>query len=306
MNAAAGRVAGLSVDLTTGVGYLGTHPLTTDDTLIVGIAFRLATLPAAHKPVIELYDGTTLGMSVHVDPAGSLSVYKATTLVATTSTVSLSATTWYYLEFKVKCSATGTYEVKLDNVSVASNGSYNTKAGTNNYHDRVMIQNAGGSESWLDDYYICDSTGSLNNDFLGPCRVVAINPSADDAVNWSTVYPALSDHYADVDDGATCDDDTTYVEDNTTGHRDLFDYANATIVTSIYGLSINTTCRVTDANSVDLKTVVVSGANESTTTDAISSTDYLTKSVISETDPNTSSAWDVSNINSAFFGIEVG
>lgn len=158
----------------------------------------------------------------------------------------------------------------------------------------------------FDDYYICDGSGALNNTFLGPCRTLASNPNGDNSVNWSTVYPADGVHYTKEDDGATADDDTTYVEDATTGHRDLFDYAAVTVLTSIHGVAINTTCKVTDVNAVDLKTVAVSGANEVTATQTISATDYTTVSHISETDPNTSAAWDVTALDAAQFGFEVG
>jgi len=300
----AGRVSGYAIKWTGTSANVTTNKLTTNNTIIVGCAFKFTTMAA--NPIMQLYDGATLGMSIRTVVGGELDVYLGTTRLAGTSTLSLATGVWYYIEFKVKCANSGgTYEIKVDNVSVLSDGSTDTQAGANAYHDTVTII-AATTNQYADDFYVCDSTGSLNNDFLGPCRVIAISPDGDSAVNWSTVYPALSDHHADVDDGALCDDDTTYVEDNTTGHRDLFDYANATIVTSIYGLSIETTCKVTDVNAVTLKTVIVSGANESTVSEAISATDYLTVSKISETDPATLVAWDVADINTAQFGIEVG
>ncbi len=307
MSIVAGRVAGYALYVNAaGTGYIQTPVLTTDATLVVGLAYKPTTsYPSSSTTLIALYDGATLGMNVKLTSGGALAVYLGASLIDTTPAFSLTLEQWVYIEFKVVCNASGSYELRVDNINRLSDSSLNTKAGANNYHDQIQIANP--RYSYFDDFYICDGSGSLNNTFLGPCRTLASNPTNDSTVNWSTVYPALTDHYADVDDGAVADDDTTYVEDNTTGHRDIFDYADVTILTCILGVSINTTCKVTDVNAVDLKTVIKSSVNESvSSSDPISSTSYLTRSYISETDPDTSAAWDVANLNTATIGFEVG
>jgi len=302
----AGRLSAYAIRLGS-TGAIATPSLTTDDTLIIGASIYIGSMSTVFGPTIALYDGGTLGISLRLTTGGGVAVYKDTTLLATSSNI-LGVNRWYFLELKVTCAVSGMYEVRLNGQSILSDSGLDTKAGAHDYYDIVRLSThiSSSTSITIDDLYICDSTGSNNNDFLGPCRVAVLNPTSDSAVNWSTVYPALTDHYADVDDGAAADD-TTYVEDATTGHRDLFEYEDLATLTSINGISINTTCRVTDVTPIDLKTVAQSNSTDDTfTPQSISSTSYVTVAQISVLDPNTNDVWVVSDLNSALFGFEVG
>jgi hypothetical protein len=306
---ATGRVTGYAVKSTTYHGYFRTPALTTNDTLICGFAYKSDDIVTSNtSALLILYDGSQVGINLRITSAGEIQIYKDSTLVATTTGLDLKLSRWYFIELKVKCnSSTGTYEVRVDGVNVLSATGVNTKAGANNYHDKVLFGSP-TSNCYLDDVWICDSSGTYNNDFLGNNKIVAIKPEGDDSVNWSTVYPALSNHYADVDDGATSDDDTTYVEDATTGHRDLFTYtALPSALTQVLGLAVYNTCKVTDANSVVLKSVISSNGDEVVSGgDTISSTSYLVTNYISEIDPDTSAPYDIATIEAVKFGIEIG
>jgi hypothetical protein len=310
MSIQSGRIAGYSLQMAGNLSAMSINSpaLTTDATLIIGVAVKPASFPLTDLAIISFYDVSTLGVNLRLSSGGELSIYRGTTLLATTTTLSLSNNAWYYIEMKVVCGASGSYEVRVDNTVVLTDASENTKAGTHDYHDRFILQTVTNITTTFDDMYVCDGSGGINDDFLGNCKVVAINPDNDSSVNWSTVYPALSDHYADVDDGATADDDTTYVEDATTGHRDLFTYAAVSgTLTSIYGLAVYNTCRVTDANSVDIKTVVSNNGSETVSTaQTISSTSYLTTNFICQLDPDTNGVWDIDTINDVEYGFEVG
>ncbi len=300
---ATGRVGGNAAYTPGTASDILTPILTTDPTLIAGGAFKFQSF--SNTALIEFYDGATLGMSVKLTAGGELAVYAGAVLLDTTTTLGLSASTWYYIELKVLCDgAAGTYEVRVDGHMVLSDTGLDTKEGADSYYNRVKITLPACT---LDDVYIADGTGALNNDLIGPCRSVMYSPDGDYSVNWATIFPANGDHYPKVDDGVIADDDTTYVEDNTTGNRDLFDYTSVTVLTSILGIAINTTCRVTDVNSVDLKVVIESqGTTDVGAATTVSSTDYITLSEISETDPSNGVAWDIDYINAARFGFEVG
>ncbi len=304
-----GRVTGLSLGFGwEGNNWIQTPSLTTNATLLIGAAFKTTTTFSSYTTALfAFYDGALMGMNLRLTPAGELAVYYFTTLLKTSTGAGLVLNQWSYIEFKVVCnSTTGSYDVRVDGVSVLSDSGINTQIGSNVYYDSIRL-NATTSYMSLDDLYICDGSGGSHTNFLGPCRTLVSNPDGDNSVNWSTVYPALTDHYADVDDGTIADDDATYVEDNTTGHRDLFDYASISTLTDIFGVAIHTTCKVTDVIPVDIKTVIESNGDEEISAAlTMSSTDYRTISYISETDPHTSLAWDVTNLNDAHFGFEVG
>jgi len=253
---------------------------------------------------VSLYDGGTVGMRVYSDSDGKLAVYRDTTRLAT-STSAITAGTWYYIEFKVQVhDSTGTYELRVNESTWLSDTGVDTKTGSNSYYDVVDFH---GPYSFVvnqyDDIYICDGSGSDNNDFLGNRKVVALRPSAaGDDTDWT---PSAGANYAAVDE-VELDEDTTYVESSTvTSDQDLYDYDALADVTNIHGIQINTEVRVTDAQSYDLNSVVKSGSTtDEGSADTITSTTYVSQNRISETDPNTSAAWTLTNVNAAQFGIK--
>jgi hypothetical protein len=300
-----GRISGRCLELLGNTTGFSTPALTTNDTLIVGLAFKLNSAVVTNK-LVHLYDGVTKGVNLHSVNGGELELYRGATLLDTTSGLGLTGNTWYWLEMKIKCHDTsGEYEVRIAENNVMSGNSVDTKAGTNNYHDRVYIRVDYGSTFHVDDFYVCDITGSYNNDFLGNCRVTAIFPDGDDTTGWTTVQPGPN-HWEAVDE-TVVDDDTTYVQESTVNNKDYYDYANASGIGEIKGIQINTDCRETDATTFDLITPIKSGATEDDdTAQTIGSTDYITLRRVSEEDPNTSNTWTTANLNAAKFGVKVG
>lgn len=303
MKIRAGRIGGYSVEFANPNCYFQTSALTTDDTLIVGCAIYKTGIGSLSTPVVGLYDGATLGMNVRILSDGTLEVLRGTTQLEVT-TNSINAATWYYLEFKVVChDSTGSYDLKINETTWASATGVDTKAGTNAYHDKVMFRgNDFASATWVDDIYICDGSGSINNDFAGNVKVIALRPdSAGDDTDWT---PSAGANYATVDE-VELDEDTTYVETSTPNDQDLYNYDNLPSVGDIKGLQVVTEVRVTDAQSYDLNSVIKSGATEDEgAADTITSTSYVTQTRVQEIDPNTSSLWTKVNVNAAQFGIK--
>jgi len=299
----AGRLGGYS--LGTNYGQIKTPALTTDPTLIVGIAFKPSI---ATGILLALYDGSQQGVNVRLRGDYLLQVYRDTTLLGTSSTpVPLSR--WCYIELKVLCSSsTGSFELRVNGVNVLSQSGINTKAGTHNYHDVVAVGLPVSSTAYYyDDFYVCDGSGSLNNDFLGGVRVVTLFPSADTATKEWTASSGTN-HSALLNENP-CDDNNNYVQDTVSSHTDLFDFQDtpATIASTVSGVQVNTDCRETDATPFSLKTVVVSGGTtDEGTASAIGTQSFTTKRRVVETDPNTGMAWTKTATDAAQFGMRVG
>lgn len=283
--------------------------LTTDPTMIVGCALKWDVIPtgaATYPRFLSFVDVGTLGMNLRVASTGELEVYRGATLLATSTGAGIVYGAWFYLEFKVVCNATtGSYEVRVNGVNVLSASGVNTKAGTHNYHTSFLVSGTGTANDravTVDDLYCCDGSGSLNNNFLGPRKVLAIFPdSAGDSTQWT---PNSGDNYAAVDEQAA-DNDTSYVEVASTGQKDLYNYgALGETVAGISGIQVTTLARVTDATPFDLYQRVKSGSTEvSGSVVAVGSTSYVSKTEVFETDPNTSAAWSQANLEAAQFGI---
>ena len=305
----AGRFGGYAAQLiySTILQTPGLNP--TGNILVVGFAWKtsqLATsavlLPAA------LYDDATLGINLRPTVTGELAIYLGSTLLKTTSGLGLTINNWYWIELKVLCAASvGTYEVRVGGLNVLSDTGVTTKAGTHNYHNSVMFYNYySGPVMDFDDIYILDGSGSVNNDFLGNMKVVAIVPNADVSGAKEFTPSSAVDHYTLVDENPITDD-TDYVEDGTTGHRDLWEYGSVSSLGAIAGLQINTMVRETDATSFDLKMPVQSnGVDSDGTGQTVGSANYKTLRRIVETDPDTGVVWTMDGINAARFGVKVG
>jgi hypothetical protein len=147
-----------------------------------------------------------------------------------------------------------------------------------------------------------NGSGSVNNDFLGNRKVVALNPDgAGDDTDWT---PSAGSNYQNVDDGGLTDDDTTYNETSTDTHQDLYTYDDLPgDAASIDGVQVVTEVRIT-SGQMDISNVIKSGTTEdagSATT--ITDTSWGTVNRIEEQDPDTATAWTPSGVNAAQFGI---
>ena len=184
-----------------------------------------------------------------------------------------------------------------------SNGSVNTKAGTHDYHTTFGL-GMRGDYMVVDDLYVLDGTGAVNNDLLGVRKVVTIFPNAAGDVNdWTGSSGA--DHYTLVDENPV-DDDTTYIESSTSSQEELWNYTDPASIASVSGIQISTDCRLTDVSPITLETQVKSGSTDSSDAGQVpSGTSYSTVSRIVELNPDTSSAWDATSLNSAQFGVKV-
>lgn len=233
--------------------------------------------------------------------------YRGGTLLGTSSGAGLSTATWYYIEFKVTIdNSTGTIDVKVDGSDILNLTGQDTQVGTPQDTVRWSLTSSGATPRWMwyDDWYICNLSGSTNNDFLGDHRVDLIVPNAaGDSTDWT---PDAGNNYDRVNDNPA-DDDTTYVESGTSTDRDLYNYQSTPGVSAVKGVQLNTVVRETDAEIFSLKHIAKSG----TTTDVGSAqvvgsgSDFITLHKVYEENPDTSAAWTDSELNSAQFGIEV-
>ncbi len=221
-----------------------------------------------------------------------------------TASSALTAGVWYYIEVKLNIdNSTGSYGVKIDEVSVMDNSAVDTDNGSSGTGVIVRWGNS-AVDVFVDDIYICDNTGPQNNDFLGDCSVVAIDPTSDVTTEWGATS---SPHYSEIDENPS-DEDTTYIETGSPASVDLFRFQNVTsLLGAIYGIQV--CAEISDiSDPVDIR--IVSGA---TTSDAegvdntvVSDPSFITYTRLVELDPNTSSAWTLSNLNAAQFGAILG
>jgi len=167
-----------------------------DNTITVGLAFRSVTaftaLPNVTNPnssaqtqaptYLLVRSASTDQCWVRVDQAGTLSVYRGSTLLGTTS-AALTQNVYAYIEVRLTIhTTTGTVDIHVNGASVlALTGQKTAAAGTNAWNELRVSYIGSGSTAleWnFDDGYVLDGTGSAPwNTFLGDCRVDACVPT---------------------------------------------------------------------------------------------------------------------------------
>jgi hypothetical protein len=216
---------------------------------------------------------------------------------------------WYYVEFKVTVNdSTGVVVMNIDGSEDINITSQDTRNGGNATADRVRLYtgwNDGGDDLILDDWYVCDSTGSANNDILGDSHIEGIVPSgAGSSTQWT---PNASDNYTRVDD-ADPDNDSTYVEEDDATGKDLYAYGNlARLTAGIKGVQVNIYGRNTNASTVrTVKATAKTGSTEANGGNiAFSGVTWDHAYGVFEQDPDTATTWTVSGVNGAEFGMEL-
>lgn len=268
-------------------------------TLIVGFA-RLPTVDEGG--VLYFQASGVENFLLQFNSSGkTVSVIRGITTVDTSATDAWAVDTWDYWEIKVLFSQTvGTYEVRKNGVVILSGTGVDTcNTATESASD---VRFRMGSTSYIDDIYICDASGSTNNDFLGDVEVKLKLPDADGTSEQWTPSTGV-DSYALVDE-VPFNSDTDYLETSTTAQISRFTHQDVDSGDTILAVVQTAVCRKTDAGSGSVRThqfINSTGYNGST---VALSTSYQAITQILETDPNTTAAWTPAGVNAAEFGVE--
>jgi hypothetical protein len=307
---AAGRDAGLYAFRCETTARVFTPHLTTNATLIAGVAFKLQNTSVASRTLLSFripsYDGSTIGLrSIDVVTTGNTDLYVNfnNSDMGSTTNLGLTANTWYYLEFKVVTDASaGSFSVKLDGTEIIADSSVDTRfSSTYPFYSTAGFIGTASQYVDYDDFYVCDGTGSTNNDFLGPCIVRDIYPTADASGNWTA--NGGGDKYTEVDE--TSLDITSFISTNTTGNQQIFETANLSIgAATIKGVMVSTAAKLSANLMMGIKTLTQQGTGTVNvgTTYPVDTDNYVAITHIQELDPD-GNTWNESRLNTFRIGV---
>ena len=225
-----------------------------------------------------------------------------------TSTLSLTAGAWYYIELKVAFSTTttGSYELRVDDQLVLSGTDLQTSvnSGTCNQITIGASVSSWNEDLRYDDMYIVDPSFGPSTDFLGPCIIKALYPNADTAVKDFTPSTG-TDNYAMVDD-TTGPSASDYVTSNLLGSKDEYDITELNELSqTVHGVVLSTAGYKTGTTTVGVKHYVNSNGVESSETFSAIGTTNTQRHTVFELDPDGDQAWTLTSINNLKIGIEV-
>ena len=274
----------------------------------VGFALRVdAYPPSSYTSVFSVSPGQFINaprtygqFTIQMDAAGTLSAYRSNTLLGTTS-ASLALNVWNYVEIEFNINdTTGFIKIYFNGNQVLNLTGIDSKnltaAGFNQFMFGTNTIIYG--DFTIDDLYLTDTPTRL-----GEQRVETLRPSTDTAQKQWTPSTG-SDNYATIDE--TLMSNTDFVSASSAGVYDLYDFSNlSSVANSITAVTVSALSQKTDAAARAIAFPVKSGSVTSDGANNYLSLGYTLNTRLLETDPNTSSAWTSSAVNSIQAGIKV-
>lgn len=279
-------------------------------TVTMGAACYFTASPTTTGIIFEFVDGSSEQCSVRGDASGKLTVQRGGTVLAT-STNTISLNVWHYLEFQVIISTTvGRYELRVDGTSTnwipQSAANKNTQSTGNAYATGIALclATATGFQAQYDDCYALDSTGSVNTTFLGDCRVATLRPQA--AGNYAQWTSNGGANFGNVNDDPYYDADTTFNQSATANQIDSFVFDDIPAASgSVFGIQHAIWAKKDAGAARTFAAFQRSGTNDHVGTTQNAATSYAMYLDLKETDPDTSAAWTITNLNAAEFGVKI-
>jgi hypothetical protein len=282
---------------------------------VIGFALYVNALPGSDTQGMFLSFGDSGVFHAHigVDASGNLYAARASAFGSISAVLGrssggpISGGAYNFVEVKATINdTTGAVTIKLNGTVVLTLTSQDTRNAGNASFNQVYIgqfQASGGMHIRIDDLYVCDTSGSVNNDFLGDCRIDTLFPTGDGASSAFTPSTGTT-HWSLVDEATPNTSD--YVDGVSVGDRDLYTYpALVTLSTStVFGMQVNAMANKDDAGARSLALTARSSSTNVDGTSQAMSTSQVNLASIFETD-SASAAWTQTTVNAGQFGVKV-
>lgn len=307
-----GRRGGGCISLTSqlaGSNVGRTIPITSS--IIVGAAVSRRTSQLGSY-IFRLTNASNTAASL-LYSSGFLSITNANNTVIGTSIpiTTLGPGIWNYIEWKMLIAdsipanscVVRVNGVEVLNLPAGTDTKYQTTSPTTFDMVRLGTPSA-GLEMDVDDFYVCDTTGLTNNNFLGDVRIDTLLPDADGVYNDGV--PSTGINSWSILDNVPANT-SSYVTLTNLGEKETLQFTDLpTIPTqTIHAVQVNYNSAKSDSGLIFGAALAVSGATIGEATSSTLATSYSAQSGIFLTDPATGDAWTESAVNSAEFGIIV-
>ncbi len=308
---------------------------------IVGVAIRGGTFASGQtvNPYVAIRSAAgeqirfDLIQAVDSKPGGSffrLRAMRGATILATSVERfygGASDFAWIYFELKatVRTGTNGSFSARYHtrrdkNIAItwdAASSGINTANQGADGADRIEISltnDTVGHTLAIDNVYVCDGTGSVNNDFLAEPEIEAIDVSGDGAtVQWDNNGGAasLEDAWNETAITQSTTEDDKRVTTKNVADLSLATLANPTLVRSVTVIGVETRIvakmEASGTRNVQFFYRKTTGtpAQVGTSIETLTGTTLVGHQDVRETDPNTAAAWVVADIDGLQVGVEL-
>jgi len=255
-------------------------------------------------------DGTRM-YRLMVEPNGALSVYYGTTqnqpvssALATTGIPAIFTNSWVHFEFKVN-TTTGDFEVRREG-SVLLSGTHGTPPNIDIgivYFKQDGATDSLGTPYRIKDFILWDTTGSNNNDFVGPCAVFRLPVDSDVSSGWTR--SSGSTDWELLDEVPPNDSDYISAEDDPLPAPSIMGFANLPdYIVGVRALQTMVRAWKTDGGDANLQVSLISEGDEDAGANRNVSTTPTYWWDISELSPDTAAPWNPIEVNNATIKID--
>lgn len=273
--------------------------------IIIGFRLKHGTLSSISR-FMRLMTVGSEQLDFQTLPNGSISVDRDGTVIGLSSVGVINVNVWAYIEVRVVFSTTvGELEVLVNGTEVINETGLNTCAAGTEHIDEVRIHSSSVQNNYFDDLYICDTTGTENNDFLGDVSIKTLYPVADGTNSDFTPSTGV-DNYATIDEPQLTAD-TDWNIGSTIGDKDTFDMTTLAGDNTVMAVQVTAAVENTTTGTIAVRPMAISGSTPAET----EGDDYILSQTIKgamhifEKEPVDDVDWTVASVNSAEFGIKI-
>lgn len=291
-----------------GSGELLIKDVGTHITLVAGAAFQRNTSTNTTTILRFRDSGSATQINILLNSDGSISIQRGSTTVATSvnggSTPAISIGTYNYVEGKATIDNTSGYvEVRINGVVyVTFSGDTQATANTD-VKEIVFTNSANAGDLYYDDIYICNTSGTTNNNFLGDIRVECVFASATGTyAQWTTTGSSIN--FQNIDENSP--NTTDYNYSSTPGQADTFNFNDLAITSGqLFGIQRFLFARKDDAGSRFIAPIYRRNSIDVTGTVLSLGDTFTYYRDILELDPSITGTWTISNFNASEWGYEM-
>lgn len=313
-----GRVFGNAAAINATVAV--TDSLGLDDTWIVGFGVRITSRQTVLNSGAQgLYIEKGSAEQFHLEFVNNVGSFEVKLMRGSTQLAITSGTyaygDWHHFEVKVLVNtATGTYEIRKDEVLAVSGSGVNTADAGSNQADIFALRFSSNVATtfMLDDINVKDGSTADDNDFLGDFVVegVLVN-GAGASTQWNNDAGSGSNYNNVQDAGNAAPDDSGAGGTNssdTSGQKDLYALTDLVHIDgdiAFVQIGVQLAMAAAGSRNVKLKYRDDGGTDTDAATVTVASTTYDEFPTVLGRNPVTAARWDVSDIDGGQLGVEV-
>lgn len=306
--------------------YIALDPIEEDDVIYAGFGFwSLASLSAVDSVVLEFAEGFGAVSHLSLVRRPSIRGWEVRRGAATadglngTGLISVIPNVWFpeswhYVEMGAKIHNTaGWVELRQDGITIGRfDGDTSHTGSVDGLIDRVLFHQSGSAASsdyFIDDVYILNEQGTVNNSWLGDTRCYPLYPDGNG--NYSELVGSdgnSTDNYLLVDEVGT-PVTTDYVGSATAGEKDSYTFQDLPVTLgTIRGVEVRMHAAKDDTGTKQIRSVTRRSGTDSFGPDHVLAAVPLwqTHHDIQELDPHAGpGAWTITNVNDTEWGVEV-